>query len=142
MLLPPSPNNRDAEDCEGICTNTLALGAAGGRKNLILDLHPLELCSFFSAKKKQKCSHRVREPQAQNDRPQNSRARPHSPWNPRNRGLGIYSYRALESQDCQPQNPGMTGSDLKPRVFYKIGPRNAAYESLAAGDSDQQPTES
>ena len=69
VLLHPAPNNRNADDCDAISINTLALGAAGGRENLILDLHSLELCSFFSARKKQNCSHRILEPQAQNYRP-------------------------------------------------------------------------
>ena len=104
VFLLPSPNNSNAEDCNAISINTLALGGGGGRENPVLDLHPLELCSSFSARKKQKCSHRIREPQAQNDRPQNSRARPHRPWNARNTGPRIDSYRALEPQDCGPLN--------------------------------------
>ena len=96
VCLLPSPNNRNAEDCKAISIKRLASGAAGGREDPILDLHLPELCSFFSARKKQKCNHRIRDPQARNDRPQNSRAGAQSPWNARNTGPRIEIYRAPE----------------------------------------------
>lgn len=58
------------------------------------------------------CSHKILEPQAQNCRPPNSRAVYCSLWNPRSVELRINIHRTLEPQDCQPQNPGVTGSDL------------------------------